>query len=214
MSNFRHTVARIERVLAWVTWIVLGIDTLILLLTPADADFRGLTFVVILITVVVLSSCLSTAVLLIHYRRFFARWYGLAVLVLAFIVARLWIAWEVIPSESTLPVVGNINLLMLIATINLMIGLGVGMSILLWHRDVSAVLIGLVLVAFVWGTMICSVPYGGPIQAWVRYATTGDSSTFWWLETLTCLLFWSLVVGIPMFVGHLVRLLVIEVQEE
>lgn len=193
---------RFDRWMGWVAWAGLGVEA-VLWFFLSEASINNQLLLLVEGAVLILGTWLCTIALTIHYRRFFSTWYGLAGVVAA-LALLIW-GRGIITS-------GGIAGLLLMGMMGLLAALPMSMVLLLLRRDVSVVLIGLALQAFVWGSLLASVPYGGPIRAWLQYLNTSDTSQFWWFETLTCLLMLALPMGSLAFLAHLLRLGLKEVQ--
>lgn len=193
---------RFKRWIAWIAWAGLALEA-VLWFAFAGAPIDNLLLLVVMGIILFLGTWSCTVALIIHYRQIFGAWYGLAALV----VALGLVSW----GRGVVPPSGVTGLL-LMGTLALAIALPTSIVLLLLRCDVSVVLVGLVLLAFVWGSLLASVPHGGPIRVWLQYLTGANTGQFWWFETLTCLLMLILPLGSVAFTVHLVRLLAKEVQ--
>ncbi len=193
---------QVERWLGWAAWVGLGIEAL-LWFTLSDASIENLPLLLLTSAVLILGTWLCAVALVVRYQRLFSAWYGFAGLVVALALAN----WGRGSAAS-----GGVMGLLLMGTLGLMVALPTSMVLLLRRRDVSVELVGLALLAFVWGSLLASVPHGGPIRAWLQYLTSPETGQFWWFETLTCLLMVTLPLGGLAFFMHLLRLVVKEVQ--
>lgn len=195
---------RFERWMGWAAWVGLGIEA-VLWFVFSDAPIENLLLLVVMSIILILGTWFCAVALVVHYRRLFGEWYGLVALVAALVL----VSW----GRGVAPP-GGITGLLLMGTLALAVALPTSIVLLLWRRDVSVVLIGLVLLAFVWGSLLASVPHGGPIRVWVQYLTGSETGQFWWFETLTCLLMLILPLGSVAFLMHLIRLSLKDIQGE
>jgi len=193
---------RIERWAGRIAWFGLGVEA-VLWFVLSDVSVNNLLFLLGGLVVLVLGTWVCAALLVIRYRQLFSTWYGLAGLVVALALVN-WGRGTAAP--------GGVTGLSLLGMLGLMAALPVSMAQLLWRRDVSAAIIGLALLTFLWGLLLASVPHGGPIRAWLNYLTTSETGQFWWFETLVCLLMVALPLGSLAFFMHLIRLVVKELQ--
>lgn len=191
-----------ERWMAWAGWLGLVIEG-VLWFTVWDLDVKSLPVLLPAAAVLILGTAFFTVILTVCYRRFWGTWYGLAALVAALVA----VSW----GRSLAPM-GSAAGFLLMLMVGLIPAVAASVILLLLRRDVSAELVGLVLLAFVWGSLLASVPHGGPVRAWLRYLTASETGQFWWFESLTCLLMLILPIGSVAFVLHLVRLGLKEVQ--
>jgi hypothetical protein len=141
---------RIECWAGRIAWVGLGMET-VLWFVLSDVSIRNLLLMVVTSTVLILGTWLCTSALVFRYRRLFSTWYGLGGLAAALAMAN-W-GRGIAPS-------GGITGLLLMGMLGLMAALPVSMILLLWRHDASVVLIGLVLLAFVWGSLLASVSHG------------------------------------------------------
>lgn len=183
-------------------WAGLGIEV-VLWFVLSDVSIENLPLLLAMSIVLILGTWLCAVALIVRYRRFFGTWYGLAIL----ITAMALVNW----GRSVAPP-GGVTGLLLMGTLGLIVALPTGTALLLWRRDASVVLIGLALLTFVWGSLLASVPHGGPIRVWLQYLTGSETGQFWWFETLTCLLMLILPMGSLAFLVHLIRLTLKELQ--
>jgi len=188
---------RIERWLGWAAWAGLGLEA-VLWAVLIEAPIENLVFLLCLLVVLLPGVWVCAALLVIRYRRFFGTWVGFAGLVATM---------ALVSGGRGLDLPAGVTGLLLMGLIGLMIALPVGMIVLLWSRDRSVALIGLSLLAFLWGSLLASVPYGGPIRVWLYYTGGAPAGQFWWFETLTCLLTLALPLGSLAFFAHLIRLM-------
>lgn len=203
-------------ILAWITthremidrwaerigWTGLGIET-ILWLILASLPTNNLYLLVVIGILLIPGLCLCSVFLVIRYRQFFKNWYGLALLVCALGLMNWGRKLE-----------GDISGLFLLGMIGVITALPASMALVLQHSKRSIEFICLVLIIFVWGSLIISVPYGGPVRAWISYVINPETGQFWWLETLYCLSMYGVMVGGLAFLFQFIRLVVIEVRGE
>ncbi|MBN1314528.1 MAG: hypothetical protein JXA42_03635 [Anaerolineales bacterium] len=202
-------------ILAWITshremidrwagrigWVGLGIETilwLILARLPTDNLFLLALIGIILVP----GLCLCSIFLIIRYRQLFNEWYGLALLVFALTLMNWGRGLE------------NLSGLFLLGIIGVIAALPASMSLVLQRSKRSIEFICLVLIIFLWGSLLIAVPYGGPIRAWLTYVTNPETGQFWWLETLICLLILGVPVGGLTFLVHFIHLVVKEIRGE
>lgn len=181
-------------------WVGLGIEA-VLWIALWDLSVGSLAHLWALGSALALGTAACAVCLVVRYRKLAGTWGGLGGLVLT-LPLLLW--------AQEIPAPGALAALRMMTTIGLYAALPASMILLLIRRDVSVPLIGLALLAFLWGVLLASRSYGGPIQALVQYWGALEKHPFWWLQTLTCLLGLTLPVGGAAFVFHLVRLLIRE----
>ena len=193
--------AKLERWAGWVGWIGLGIES-VLWATLWSVSVQNLVILVGLAGVLILGVGVCAALLVVRYRKFTGTWYAFGGLVVT--LALLY--WA-----QGLSVPKSVEALRMMGTLGLIAAVPVCLILLLIHRDASVPLVGFILLIFLWGMLLASRSYGGPIQAFTQYLDTPEDSRLWWFQTLTCLLGLILPLGSLAFVAHLIRLLVMEV---
>ena len=195
MTSTRSHWTRFERWAGPAGWVGLGIEVVLWYLL-ASVPMRQPLLALAIGAVLILGTWASVLVLCIRYRRFLTTYYALAGLVAALALVT-WGRGVVASRFAGLPIMGILGLL---------VALPMGIVFVLRRRDVSAELIGLVLLAFLWVPLLASVPYGGPIRVWLNIVTGDGTAQFWWFETLTCLLMMVLPIGSLAFIAHMIRL--------
>jgi hypothetical protein len=78
---------------------------------------------------------------------------------------------------------------------------------MLWRRDVSLQLIGGLLIIFVWAALIANRLQGNLIELYFRSMSNTKNYPLWWLDSLFCMLCWSVPLGMFSFIWHTLKLI-------
>lgn len=183
-------------------WVLLALEG-VLWYTLGSVDADQPLLLLAIGALLILGTWAGAFLLCVRYRRLLETYYALAGFVGLLALATWTRHLATDTAFAGLPIMGFLALL---------VALPASIALVLRRRDVSAELIGLVLLAFVWVSLVASVPYGGPIRVWILYASGSGAAQFWWFESLTCLLMMVLPIGSLAFLAHLLRFAVKEIR--
>ena len=174
--------------------------SLMLALWLGSLPLQNLTFLLVALLLVLFVVPICSVLLVVHHHRFFGQWYGFLLLNGAFAAVRF--AGGISSQNRAEPGLLLVHLAVQLATLALpalLPGSVTALIILVIRMDVGLLLAGASLVVFVWGMLLLSVPYRGPIRAWLAHAAAADPSQFWWFEQLVCLNTCAVPVGLTAF---------------
>ncbi len=194
----------LKRVITWLAWGGFVSTYLVLLLLPTNVPNDYLLLALVLVFVLVLISIVCAIVLLVRYRQVFGQWHSIAVLVIALTLGR-WLT-----ARSLLS--GSVELAVSVLTIDVMIALGVCLALVLWKRDNGLQLMGWVSVLAIWIVLIAGRVQGNILELLLSSLGATDYYPLWWLDSLWCLLWWSIPLGALSFLWHIVKLMRKEIQ--
>ena len=197
--------------LTWVTrlsWALVFLDLLLIFLVPTKIDTDNLTLMIAYAVWLILTVFLATTSLMIIYRGLFQSWVGWVIPIIILVFSTLVSSG---PFQIHNP---RLSLLYILLTIASMWGVGVATIIFLWYQDYGLKLVASALVIFTWTSFFVWYFQGNLFDLLIASINQPEmSSPFWWLNSLFCVLWWIIPVGISSFVVHTFRILASEVNQ-
>ena len=192
--------------LTWVTrlsWALVFLDLLLIFLVPTKIDTDNLTLMIAYAVWLILTVFLATTSLMIIYRGLFQSWVGWVIPIIILVFSTLVSSG---PFQIHNP---RLSLFYILLTIASMWGVGVATIIFLWYQDYGLKLVASALVIFTWISFFVWYFQGNLFDLLIASINQPEmSSPFWWLNSLFCVLWWIIPVGISSFVVHTFRILV------
>jgi len=198
-------VKNIIKLLTWIAWGLLFVDSGLIFLIPADANFGRLVWLIAYLAWLIVTLLAATTWLIIYHRRLFRLWPGWLMTV-ALLLFSSSVAQDVLPIHYP-----NLSLFFSLLFIISVWDFGIATAILLWYRDVGLGLIGWGGVVFIWAVLLSWRFQGNWVELWIDALNNLESSSpLWWLNTFLCVLGWIIPLGIVSFIGHTLRLFIRE----
>lgn len=193
----------LKHIVVWLTWggLVAAHLTVLLLIDKSIEDYT----VLVIALFAILVSIFCAAALVVYYRCFFGQWRGVIALFVALVLTR-WLA--------TRDLSPSLGLIVSTVAIDIMLVLGVSLTLVLYRRDDGLPLIGWVLAGFVWMLVIANRVQGDLVKALLNSINDPSDYSLWWLDSLWCFLWWSVPLGALSFLWHTLRFIVKEVRGE
>lgn len=195
----------------WLTRLAWGliILDLILSLIPINVIFPStmpeqvvVLWALIIVVWIIGTLCVATTWLIFRYRAFFHTWIGWWSTFLMLFLSGA-IAQGAIP--ATPDVISSMFSFIQICSLWSLIPVT---GLRLWRQDVGLRMVGWGILAVIWG-FFGALRFEGNLIADFLLALSAPSQQqpFWWLSPLLCILWWVIPAGVIGFVGHSIRLL-------
>ena len=189
----------------WLTrlaWGVLALDTILVFLVPTEINSGNWLLLVGYALFLISSLVIAASWIVIHHRAFFRTWPGWATPTLVFVLSGM-VQGGVLPVRHP-----NVSFFFTLLFIVSGWCIGISTMILLYYRDVGLQLLGWGSVVMIWAMLLGWRFQGDLVQLYVSSLTQSNMpSPLWWLNSLMCVLWWIIPLGIIGFLVHTVRLI-------
>ncbi len=175
---------------------------LVILALPEKLDYPFALLALAVLAIV--TSIFCAAMLVVIYHQFFAQWRGTALIAVVLALGRWLTTHPALPSR--------VEFAVLVLTIDAMSVLGISVVMVLWRRDAGLPLIGWLSAIFVWIMLISNRVQGNTVELYLRSISNTTDYPLWWLDSLFCILWWTIPIGTLSFLLHTMKLIRKEIQ--
>jgi hypothetical protein len=169
-------------VVLWLTrvaLVVLGINCILIFAIPADMTFDNALFLILYSVWLVCSILIASTWLMLRYRRFFTKWYGWG------IVTGALFAGHLVNSGALQVKHPNLSFFFTMLTLFSIWWVGVATAIMLWYRDASLWLFGLLSILLTWSLFFSWRFRGNLMELYIAsVGSPKQSSPFWIFNSL------------------------------
>ena len=185
-----------------ITWLVLIID-LIVIAIAHKLRFRDVRQVLHLAYWLIGSLAAAATYSIMYYRVFFRRWIGwftaLSVMLFSDLVVQ-----DIIPIKTP-----PLPFFFLMLFLTSFWAVGPASAVLLWQRDVGLKFFAIGSIVIVWTVTLAWQHQGNIFQLILQVIQ--QPKILWWMPPWLCLCIWIAPMGILGFLGHTIRLIIVEI---